>query len=154
MSSAYIYSAVLQIICEISYISMYSNRDFTLLEAIDKGNNFSRIITYIDTHLYNDVSLKAVSESVFLSQKCVQETVKRNVGMTFHKFILHRKLKDAKEMLTYSPASAQEISRTLGFEAYSTFFREFKKAYGMSPQQLFRKISKSRILSFSKSQVC
>ena len=54
--------------------------------------------------------------------------------------------KEAKEMLK-NGTSAQETAESCGFKDYSTFYRLFKKSYGITPTECRRTGKKPKMIS-------
>ena len=55
--------------------------------------------------------------------------------MTFNEYLLSLRMKRAAYLLATTQNGVTEIADQCGYQASSTFFRVFKKYYGMSPGQ-------------------
>lgn len=130
-SRAFVLSAVLDLLCQINY-SFESNDDFI---PVVYDTNYTKIAKYVDSHLFEKITIKSVAENVFLSPKCVTNTVKRINKMTFHEWIIHKRLYEAKYLVAKNYHSLSEIASLYGFETYSTFYRAFKDKFGISPSE-------------------
>ena len=57
---------------------------------------------------------------------------KENTGMTVHTFLINKRLIEACEALKRG-ASVTESFQVSGFSDYSSFLRNFRETYGVSP---------------------
>ena len=57
----------------------------------------------------------------------------KEVGMSFKEFIMHARVKAAKNMLVYSDFSYMDIALSLGFSSQSAFISTFGKLTGLTP---------------------
>ena len=130
-SRAFILSAVLELLCEINY-SFENNDDFT---PVVYDTNYTKIAKYVDSHLFEKITIASVAENVFLSPRCITNTVKRIRNMTFHDWITEKRLYEAKYLVAKDFHSLNEVAMLFGFETYSTFYRAFKEKFGISPSE-------------------
>ena len=130
-SRAFVFAAVLDLICEINYIFESGNTN----GDINENNNFTKIVQYVDTHLFEKITIKSVAENTFISPRCITDTVKRVCGVTFHEWIESRRLAESKYRVRDNFMSLNEVASFCGFDTYSTFYRAFKKQFGISPKE-------------------
>ncbi len=139
-SRTYAYSAALQLVCELAYER--GEEKFTA--NVDTNNNYVRIVSYIENHLYEKITLKAISDNVFLSERCIQKTIKRIYGDTYHNMLMKMRLNHSRQIIEHSDSPISEIAKRIGFTSYTSFFREFKKAYGISPNDYRKNLLKKK----------
>lgn len=60
------------------------------------------------------------------------------LGINYIEYVNTLRLEKAKEMLGNSKMNVSEVAERTGFESLSYFSKQFKKKYGVSPQD-FRK---------------
>ncbi len=92
------------------------------------------IIHYINQHLFEDLSLKSLSERAFLSVPQFSRLFKNATGSSVWQYIRIKRLIAAKEAIRGgTPAAA--ACQACGFHDYSSFYRAYKQHFGHSPQQ-------------------
>lgn len=95
---------------------------------------YQNLIQYIETHLDEDLTLDQLAREFYVSKYHIAHVFKENMGISVHQFITKKRLLMCRDSLL----SHQEISKTylmFGFKDYSSFFRAFKKEFGMSPKE-------------------
>lgn len=92
------------------------------------------IIHYINQHLFEDLSLKALSERAFLSVPQFSRLFKNATGSSVWQYIRIKRLIAAKESIRGGTPAA-EACQACGFHDYSSFYRAYKQHFGHSPQQ-------------------
>jgi len=101
-----------------------------------QAGELDQILMWIETH-YADPSLciAAVSEQFQLSQKRIYSWVMEATGMRFNEYVLALRMKKSCALLCTTQLSVEQIAEQSGFSAESTFYRVFKKYFGVTPRQ-------------------
>lgn len=134
-SRAFVMTAVLQILCELNYI--YEKKQ--PFEIKETDSTYAKIISYIDNHLFEKITLDSISQNVFLSKKSICENIKKINGVTYLELINRRRLFEAKKLIYATQDSLKAIAERCGFETYSTFYRRYLKHYKITPKQELEK---------------
>ncbi len=100
----------------------------------------SRICTYIDEHLSEAISLDQLSQIFYLNKYYISHTFKETMGISIHQYILRKRLEACKNAMVTDTA-LETVATSHGFASYSSFFRYFKKEYGISPQEYRKRLS-------------
>lgn len=98
------------------------------------GDLMQEITLFIDEHLAEDLSLDVLANHVCLSKYYIAHYFKDSLGISIHQYITKKRLQSCSEAI----AAGSDITRTFdeyGFRDYSSFYRMFRKEYGMSPRE-------------------
>lgn len=98
------------------------------------GDLMQEITLFIDEHLTEDLSLDVLADHVCLSKYYIAHYFKDSLGISIHQYITKKRLQSCSEAI----AAGSDITRTFdeyGFRDYSSFYRMFRKEYGMSPRE-------------------
>jgi AraC-like DNA-binding protein len=90
-------------------------------------------IRFIRNRINDRISVDNVAALIDKSRAYTTKKFKAETGMTINEYILHRKMKEAKNMLRYSDFSIAEISSYLCFSSQSHFQNTFKAQCQMTP---------------------
>lgn len=88
---------------------------------------------YLDNHIQQNVTLKELSELVFLSESQIVRIFKRDTGKTPHEYCLELKMEYGKRLLKNTRLMVREISEYLGFCDEHYFSYLFKQKTGNTP---------------------
>jgi AraC-like DNA-binding protein len=95
----------------------------------------SLCISYILDHLHYQITLLELARLCKLSPQYLSALFRKETGRTITDYIMNEKLETAKQMITYSEHTLQEISSYLGFCSHSSFTAHFRKYYGSTPRE-------------------
>lgn len=95
-----------------------------------------RILEFVQEN-FSDYRLCAsmVAEEFVLSEKRIYEIVREMTGMSFNEYLLQLRMKQAALLLVSTEESINDIAGLCGYQGFSTFYRVFKRHYGMAPGQ-------------------
>ena len=86
-------------------------------------------------NLNHNYSVKEISAFLNVSESYFMHLFKQKVGVSFIKYSTKIKISRAKELLSYSNLTINEIAYSLGYDDALYFSKIFKKLVGVSPKQ-------------------
>ncbi|MDO5734037.1 MAG: AraC family transcriptional regulator [Eubacteriales bacterium] len=92
-------------------------------------------VHYIRENLAADLSLKAVSEYVFLNRSYFSTLFKEVTGQNLTLFVRKERIRQAERYLLGTNYSIEEISNLCGFHSPAYFSTVFKQSTGLSPSE-------------------
>ena len=150
------YTAMLQLSCKDweSHIPIYANGE-TCQEMIAQFQQCTKwiceqilickkskyevlkkdILQYIGHH-YAEPNLSAyiVGREVGITEKFFYQFWKEQMGESFSDYLLHLRIEKAKEYLSQTNYSNEQIATLVGFVSQNTFYRNFNKMVGVTPK--------------------
>ena len=127
---------------------IYINRLIHAMEHPQLPNEnpalYQSLINYIEKNLDEDLSLEYLANEFYLSKYHIAHVFKKNTGLSIHNFITKKRLAACIEAIL-SNTDISSACHQCGFKDYSSFYRAFKKEYGMSPRE-YRELNKARII--------
>jgi len=94
-----------------------------------------RVLSYIDAHLQDDLTLERLAAEVDLSPDHFGRAFRASLGTSPSRYIAQRRLHRAKALLLDPGMSITNIAMALGFATPSHFTNNFHKATGTTPSQ-------------------
>lgn len=121
---------------------------YFLVQTADKENGddndkfderIQQINNYIRANFKNQISLKELSEKLYLSNGYLSRFFKKNYGMNFIEYLTNIRLYHAVDELLYTNTPITVIAYDNGFASVAVFNKAFKNAYGETPSVLRKK---------------
>lgn len=94
----------------------------------------SDVLEYINTHLYESLSVAQICEACFLSRAQLNRLFKYATGTSVWQYITTKRLLQAKTLIR-SGERPTDVYERCGFSEYSSFYRAYKAKFGNSPEQ-------------------
>lgn len=101
----------------------------------DTLNKLIKILNYIEEHYREDLTTQSVADYFGYSREYFCRLFKHYANQTFKQYLLDLRLRAAAEELCVTNQYVGQVALKHGFPNETTFFRSFKKKYGMSPAQ-------------------
>jgi len=95
---------------------------------------YSKIIKYIDEHYTEQLNLEELSKKLNYSVSSLCSGFKKHFGTTIKKYVTQKRMIAAKIDLQKGEP-AEKTCQKYGFSNYSTFFRCYKKYFGVAPSE-------------------
>ncbi|SEN31055.1 helix-turn-helix transcriptional regulator [Lihuaxuella thermophila] len=124
----------LQLLIEI--YEEYQMTDHAAESPTEKELIVQRVISYIEKHYAEEISLERIADELFLSKYYLSHTFKDVTGVTIMSYVMNRRINQAKICFLIDPdLSVTEAGYRVGFKHLSHFSRVFKEKVGMTPEQ-------------------
>jgi len=98
----------------------------------------NRVLTYIEEHLAEDISVTDLAEVACLSIFHFTRAFAGSTGVPPHRYVSRRRLESAKAMIAAGRVSLCEIALDCRFSSQSSFTRAFRRAMGVTPAEYRR----------------
>ena len=107
----------------------------TFTSAATANPTVLQLISYINEHIAEDLSIEAVAAELFLHPSYIMHLFKAETDCTIGKYITEKRLylcnHYIREGLSVTDACYQS-----GFSSYGAFYHAYKKRYGKSPKKI------------------
>ncbi len=103
-----------------------------------KIKNIDRLIKldYLINHEFmNPLSNYKIAEQLYISERQLSRLVLNHYGTTLHTLLMKKRMTVASKLLVEFSDSVENIALSVGFNSKMSFYREFKKMYGVTPAQ-------------------
>ena len=97
-----------------------------------------RVLAYIEENLSAHITLAETAHHFYVSESTIVQIFRRKMNISFYRHVTQRRLIAAKALIAASD-DLEQVGRSVGFADYSTFYRAFRKEYGICPRQ-YRKM--------------
>ena len=109
-------------------------RNHTRLQP-ETDSLYESLCAFIEEHIEEKLSLERLSEEFFVSKYHIAHVFKENLGLSVHKYVMKKRLGLCRQAIL-SDMSVTEAYQAFGFGDYSSFYRAFKREYGISPKEV------------------
>lgn len=116
---------------------------FRLMQSIPAPEGQNELVAYVNRHLFEDISLQSVAESMHLSRSQVTRIFQQVTGTSMWKYVTFKRLLTARAMLQRGE-SANSAGVACGFSDYSSFYRAYRSYFGHSPREDAKKETMQR----------
>ena len=92
-----------------------------------------RVLSYINTHLSDNLSLDTLAEKFFVSKFYLSHQFKQYTDLSLYQYVLTRRMMHAQILLRagYAPSV---VATACGYQEYSSFYKAFTRATGKNPR--------------------
>lgn len=107
------------------------------------SSHIVEILNIINREYQKELTLKDVSERLYLNNVYLGQIIKRETGASFAELLNRKRIKNAQQLLITTDTSIEEICFQVGYTNIGYFYKIFKRFCGESPksyrQQLVKK---------------
>lgn len=118
------------------YLNILCQRKEYMFEGEGNTNHplVQQVTYFVDEHMREEISVEDVADYVHMSKFYFLRKFKDITGMTVHSFIVNKRIINACQAISEG-MSITEAWQSCGFCDYSSFLRNFRKIYGISPRE-------------------
>lgn len=112
----------------------------------EKNSNQERlgeIITYIEEHHAEQISLESIASHFYLSREYFSRFFKKNMGVTFSRYVNQVRLMHIYHDICNTQDGIMDLAERHGFTNYKLFNRMFHEIYGCTPREIRQNNQKS-----------
>lgn len=112
-------------------------------ELSDTENLITRAKSYIQEHIYQDISQEAIANQLFICPAYLSRLFKKETGENFSQYVTKVKMEKAIELLKDPHYKTYQIGETLGYKTPRYFSRLFRQQTGLNPSEYRKKVLNS-----------
>ena len=113
--------------------NQYVGEEHSFAERKELGKIYE-IIEFVNQNLAKELSLDAIAADFYLSKSQLSRSFKKATGSTLWDYVLIKRLFLARSLIREGESISCACERS-GFREYSSFYRAYKKRFGVSPNQ-------------------
>lgn len=103
----------------------------------EKPELLEQVMAYIERNIGEHITLEETAKHFYVSVSTITQLFRHKMGISFYRCVTQRRLIAAKTLIQYGQ-TLEDVSRAVGFTDYSSFYRAFKKEFGITPRQYSR----------------
>ncbi len=92
-----------------------------------------RVTAYIDANLHRELRLAELGGVVYMSPFHFARLFKRSTGLSPHRFVVQRRIDEARVLLATQTVTIADVARSVGFRTPSHFTTTFRRVTGVTP---------------------
>lgn len=119
---------------ELLIISLLTLLFGNLLRDYHSNSQTAAFADYLASHL-QDATIQDMARHFGYHEKYLSKLIQKKTGRTFKQQLTEIRMRRAVHLLLYSQKSVEEIAYEIGYLDPSTFYGNFRKAFGLSPKQ-------------------
>jgi AraC-like DNA-binding protein len=109
-------------------------------DSLARSNIVQQVIDYVEEHIYSQLSLQEIANEFNFSKSYISNEFKKAMNIPLMQYVRMRKV-DFAQRLILSGEKASYVCRKLGFDNYSTFYRNYLRIFGVAPTAARKKNS-------------
>ena len=126
-------AAMLELLVTVNHLYQSQCTDHSFPPAA-RDTLMNDILAFINQNITESISIQSLSERFFISPSYLCRLFKQHMGTTVVKYVTAQRIALAKSILE-SGCSVSDAYERSGFTDYSSFYKAFKKAVGISPKK-------------------
>ena len=116
--------------------------DFEPAEIIYENQLVAKTMEFIQSNISKTFLIEDIAKNANVSASTISHTFKDITGISIYRYITKKRMILAKQLIK-KQYTFNEIYSICGFNDYTSFFRAFKREYGITPKEFQRKYTKN-----------
>ena len=131
---ALMFSNLTAVLSELRNIENGNAKELNITISVEDATNeiVGSVITYINAHLTEDWTLDTLEQKFFFSKSYINRAFKQSTGSSIWDYVVLKRLLVARTLLREGK-NATVAAAECGFRDYSSFYRQYKRRFGISP---------------------
>lgn len=123
------------IIKEIIFLAnaMQTKNEYNKLQ--EKPSPVDLALSYIKENLHTEISLEQLEKITFLNKSYLIKLFKKAFGKTPYQMLIDLRLEKARDIILATDTTVYKTAEYCGYKTTSFFIAEYKKKYGLTPEQ-------------------
>ncbi len=110
------------------------------IDPSDEYTTVIKLLAYIKNNFQSKITLSQTSKYIGLSERQIQRILQTRMGEGFSNLLSRIRIENARELISQDhTVTLDEISRMCGYQSYASFWGQFKKQMGVSPEEYKRR---------------
>lgn len=129
-------SLIAAVMCILSQAYFTKNRNNNELQEISHyDETMNRCLEYINERFTQSLTSDGLARRFAFSKSTFTVLFQQYTGMTPKHYIMNKRMEYAEMLLSNSTISINEVSTMVGYQYFSTFYRNFLRYSGMTPSE-------------------
>lgn len=99
------------------------------------GYTVYSVIRYVENHIFELKRIRTIADDLGYSYTYLSHTFKDKTGITLQRYINHKKVEKALELLKYGNLSIKQVAERLNYETLQSFSKAFSRIMGIPPSR-------------------
>ncbi len=109
------------------------------IDPSDEYTTLIKLLGYIENNYQQKITLAQTSKYIGLSERQIQRILQMRMGEGFSKILSRLRIENARELILQNKSlTLEEISHRCGYQSYVSFWGQFKKQLGVTPEEYKR----------------
>lgn len=129
-----------RVLSVLSELNLYYD-DTEKEDKFDKSNIAVTILEYVKSNFTMNITYKSLRDKFFICDSTINKIFKTSSGISFKEYLNDLRLNYANDMMHNESTELNlvKIAELSGYKTYSTFYREYVKKFGCSPNEVYTK---------------
>ena len=130
--NAFLYPSITSVLLSLKHLP-----EEATVAPIRENRTLESILRYIDEHPEERLTAETLSAEFYMSTSWIVHTFRKSLGISLMQYIGKKRILYAESRIREGSAPT-EVAKLCNYESYSTFYRQYKKILGRSPQEDWR----------------